>query len=89
MAKLSMDGKDIPVDAGASIIPACEQMDIPFGCKNGSCGTCLVEITQGGEFLTDKNEAESDMGIEGNQRLCCQCKIKQDAPADATVRIKV
>ena len=47
-----------------------------FGCQDGICGTCLSEVLSGMENLTEKTHAENDMGLEGSQRLMCQCKAK-------------
>lgn len=29
---------------------------LPFGCRDGECGTCLVSIEQGMEFISEINE---------------------------------
>jgi ferredoxin len=55
---------------------------LPFGCRNGECGTCVVEIVQGMEFLSEINEKEKKVLKEAgvgtskqNLRLSCQMKI--------------
>ncbi len=65
---------------------------LPFGCRDGECGTCVVEIEQGMEFLTDKTDKEVKVLKEvcsgtctPNSRLACQMKI--DKP-NGVIRIK-
>ncbi|MGZ3774920.1 MAG: 2Fe-2S iron-sulfur cluster-binding protein [Pseudobdellovibrionaceae bacterium] len=45
---------------------------------NGTCGSCLVQISEGLENLEERNEQEaeiaSDRGYKNNERLCCQIK---------------
>lgn len=53
---------------------------IPFGCRAGACGACVVEVLQGANALGDRNRDEArflaELGFEGEQfRLACQCRI--------------
>ena len=55
---------------------------LPFGCRDGECGTCVVSVESGMEFLsdmTDKEKAVMKMLNESNPkaRLSCQMKITQ------------
>ncbi|HLC96469.1 MAG TPA: 2Fe-2S iron-sulfur cluster-binding protein [Candidatus Nanoarchaeia archaeon] len=83
MAKIVLDDQEREVADGDQIKDACKDLGIAFGCEDGVCGTCLVEVDEGMENLTEPSEAEKNMGIEGNNRLCCQCKIK-----GGTVKLK-
>ncbi|MDR2080550.1 MAG: (2Fe-2S)-binding protein [Campylobacteraceae bacterium] len=65
---------------------------LPFGCRNGECGTCVVEIVQGMEFLSEINEKErkvlKEVGVgtsKQNLRLSCQMKIIKP---NGVIRIK-
>jgi len=63
---------------------------LPFGCRDGECGTCIVNIESGMEFLsdvTDKEKAVMKMLNETNPkaRLSCQMKIVQP---NGLVRLK-
>lgn len=57
------------------------QEAIPFGCRSGACGACLIEVVSGGiDALTPKGDAESAflsvLGYEGESyRLACQCRV--------------
>ena len=85
MAQLKTDdGKAQQVEDGAQIKEAAREFDVPFGCENGVCGTCQVEIIEGADNLNELNEQEIDMGLDEKNRLCCQTKIKS-----GTVTIRV
>ncbi|RMF06127.1 (2Fe-2S)-binding protein [Candidatus Woesearchaeota archaeon] len=71
------DGRREEVQDGESIKDACEKLGVPFGCSEGICGACEIEVVEGFENLSDKTQNEEDMGLEENRRLACQCKIKQ------------
>lgn len=65
---------------------------LPFGCRDGECGTCVVEIVQGMEYLTPLTDKEVKVLKEvcsgtctKNSRLSCQMKV---ALANGVVRIK-
>lgn len=78
MAKLifeeTKDEYDLPDNS--SIIEPCEEAGVPFACTEGVCGTCVIEVTEGMENLSEFNEAESDfLGELNTERLACQCKI--------------
>lgn len=53
---------------------------LPFGCRDGECGTCVVSIESGMEFLssvTDKEKSVMKMLNESSPkaRLSCQMKV--------------
>ena len=86
MAKLIFLNTDeeIEIPDGSDIKETCEQVGIPFACSEGVCGSCIIEITEGMDNLTDFTQAEKDfLGEMQNERLACQCKIKK-----GTVKIK-
>ena len=41
---------------------------LPFGCRDGQCGTCLVTIEQGMEFISELNEKEKKVIAEEKER---------------------
>jgi len=77
MAKLSRGKKIVSVKDGESTIAACERLGVPFGCYEGKCGSCEVEVVGGEENLLEKTEEEECMRLPPGHRLACQCKIKQ------------
>ena len=83
MAKIffedSEEEYDLPDDA--PIAEICEQAGVPFACTEGVCGTCVIEVTEGMENLSDFNQAESDffrrvrsrearLPVQNQKRLC-------------------
>ena len=85
MAKLVFNKCDeIEVADGSPIKGACEEFGVPFACEEGVCGTCVIEVEEGMDNLSDYTQEEEDfLGEKGSERLACQCKIKS-----GTVKIK-
>ena len=86
MAKLIFENTQEEVDLAdnSPIKDACEQAGIPFACSEGICGSCIIEVTEGMDNLSDFTQSEKDfLGEIDNERLACQCKIKK-----GTVKIK-
>jgi ferredoxin len=83
MAKLEMDGQEKEIPDGEPIKEASKEMGVVFGCEDGLCGTCMIEIEEGEDNLSELTEPEQSMGVDGKNRLACQCKIKS-----GTVKIK-
>jgi len=81
MATLEFDQSDeiIELPDGSPIAEICEEAGVPFACTEGVCGTCVIEVKQGHENLTEPTQEEKDFLGEGtsHERLACQCKIKQ------------
>lgn len=83
MAILKTDNKEVELVDGSPVMNAAEELGIAFGCRQGVCGTCKVEVVEGMENLEPKTQQELDLGLEGNERSMCQCKIKS-----GTVKIR-
>ncbi len=73
----SKTGKSIELAEGEPIREAIEKLGVPFGCEEGICGTCMIDILEGENNLTDLTEAEKDLMRDKRHRLACQCKIKK------------
>lgn len=90
MPKLRFEDSDnqYTLEADTPLQPSCEEEGIPFACREGVCGTCVIEVVEGNAHLTDYTEAEEDFfGPEGEQpveRLACQCRMK--GSGDVTAR---
>ena len=77
MANVIVDEEKVEVADGSEIQGACESLGIPFSCKEGVCGSCLVDVNEGKENLGELNDEEVAFGLGGKDaRLACQCKIK-------------
>lgn len=80
MAKLIFDHneEEIELTDDSPIAEACEEAGVPFACTEGVCGTCVIEIKEGKEHLSNPTKEEEDFLGEGtcDERLACQCRIK-------------
>ena len=77
--KFEHSGEEVELPEGAAIAEACEEAGVPFACTEGVCGTCVIEIKEGKENLSEPTQEEEDFLGEGTcrERLACQCKIKK------------
>ncbi|MBI5346284.1 MAG: (2Fe-2S)-binding protein [Chlamydiae bacterium] len=76
--------EEVELPDGSPIQEVCEKAGIPFACSEGICGSCIIEVIEGMNNLTDPTQAEKDFfGEVENERLACQCKIKK-----GTVKIR-
>ncbi len=53
---------------------------LPFGCRDGECGTCVVSVESGMEYMSEINEKEKAVLKTLNEsnpkaRLACQMKV--------------
>jgi ferredoxin len=79
MAKLIFEDnrEEFDLPDNSPITEACEEAGVPFACTEGVCGTCVVEVVEGMENLSEFNQAEADfLGELDRERLACQCRIK-------------
>ncbi len=79
MAKLifTNTGEEKDLEDGSPLIEACEEAGVPFACTEGVCGTCVIEVSEGMENLSDFTQEERDfLGDMNKERLACQCKIR-------------
>jgi len=86
MPKITFEttGQIAEVAAGSRVLDYCEAHPTPvaFGCRQGRCGTCAVEILDGADRLNPRSQNELNT-LEGrdnleNLRLCCQLEINGD-----------
>ena len=79
MAKITdkNTGKSIKIANSKPIKEACKKLGVPFSCEEGICGSCMIDIVEGEENLSQLTQEEKDMGRDRKHRLACQCKIKK------------
>ncbi|HTZ41878.1 MAG TPA: 2Fe-2S iron-sulfur cluster binding domain-containing protein [Candidatus Omnitrophota bacterium] len=70
-------GKSEELKEGENIRNAAEKLGIPFGCEEGICGTCMIDILEGEDNLSELTEQEKDLMRDKKHRLACQCRIKK------------
>ncbi|MBJ7449924.1 MAG: (2Fe-2S)-binding protein [Parachlamydiales bacterium] len=69
--------EEVELEDGSPIAEACEEAGVPFACTEGVCGTCVVEVCEGMDNLSEFTQEEQDfLGTLDKERLACQCKIK-------------
>ncbi|MCB1756744.1 MAG: 2Fe-2S iron-sulfur cluster binding domain-containing protein [Gammaproteobacteria bacterium] len=88
MAKASIKFEDIDqtvsVPAGTRVIEVSEKIGagIIYGCREGDCGTCMMEVTEGWNNLTTPSVLEEKVLKENmaarHNRLACQAQILGD-----------
>lgn len=79
MAKIIFENinEEKELEDGSPIKDVCESVGIPFACSEGVCGSCIIEVVEGMENLSNFTKAEKDFfGAMQDERLACQCKIK-------------
>lgn len=84
MAKSIIHFEDInvtvTVPAGTRVIEISEKVGsgITYGCREGDCGTCLMTVSSGAEFLSEPSVLEGKILRENfagkNDRLACQAQ---------------
>lgn len=76
---LEVDAAD---DANLRDVAQAEGSNIPFGCEQGICGTCLVSVPEGADHVSAIEDQEKEtleaMAAEPGQRLACQCRVHGD-----------
>lgn len=79
MAKLIFEntGEEKELEEGSELHESCEEAGVPFACTEGVCGTCVIEVVEGMENLSDFTQEERDfLGDQNCERLACQCRLK-------------
>ncbi|WP_353569937.1 2Fe-2S iron-sulfur cluster-binding protein [Candidatus Albibeggiatoa sp. nov. BB20] len=85
MAKAELTFKDInktvTVSTGERVIDVSEKegSGIVYGCKEGDCGTCIMDVLEGWENLNQPSVVEDKILRENaagrHQRLACQAQV--------------
>lgn len=77
MAKLILNEEEVELEDGVPLKEPCEEAGVPFACTEGVCGTCVIEVKEGMENLSEMTQEELDfLGETDDERLACQCNIK-------------
>jgi ferredoxin len=75
---------EVEIADGEKILDVCEKEGVPFACSEGVCGSCIIEVTEGMQNLSDPTQAEEDfLGEIQDERLACQCSLKS---GDVTIK---
>ncbi|WP_185234684.1 2Fe-2S iron-sulfur cluster-binding protein [Teredinibacter franksiae] len=73
----------LPVNTNLTSVEEYVDDEIPFSCRSGCCGSCVIEITSGEQKVSPATNDEitflDSLGYQGDAfRLACQCKILGD-----------
>ncbi len=73
-------GHQFDVDDGESILDAAmrQNIDLPYGCRGGACGSCVGYIVKGDIYYDDAPIALDDEMIASKQALFCIGKTHGD-----------
>lgn len=84
-------GKSKEIRAGATILAAANQVDVPIGqsCNgDGICGWCKIRILEGLDRMAPPSSLEArlirDKGFESDERAACLAKIRGDVTVTTT-----
>ena len=77
MAKVKYREEEVSVSGGSEMKAPCEKLGVPFRCKSGSCGSCMIEVLKGKENLSELTKQEKNLGMDEENRLACQCCIQK------------
>lgn len=62
-------------------------VNMPYSCRNGTCRTCLLQVTEGDVELVDPEACTiSPAELEANRRLLCMSLCHSDATFDRARR---
>lgn len=79
-ANVSFDIEPSQTILEASVIAG---INIPFGCRNGGCGSCKGKVITGEVFCEDyQQSAMTDAEKENGFTLCCQSYVSSDVELD-------
>lgn len=74
-------------DSTLSLIELIQEAGVasPYGCLVGSCGTCVVEVIQGEEFMVPRTQIEEDTLSRvtpevSATRLICRATLASNVP---------
>lgn len=83
--------KQISVSAGANLMDALLEHQIPVASScggDGVCGKCRIQILKGENHLTPANETEAFLAetnsLKKNERISCQTQILGDIEIDTS-----
>jgi len=76
---MEIEGYDaVDVDAGITLLEACEAHHIPMDSACGgfaACNSCRVDVLSGADRLSDRLDEEDPFLDSADQRLGCQARI--------------
>ena len=77
-------GQTVNVPAGSRVIEISDKIgsEIIYGCREGDCGTCMMQVVEGWNNLTEPSVLEQKVLKENmagrHVRLACQAQVLGD-----------
>ena len=60
-------------------------LNLPYGCRNGECGSCIATIKSGSYSYKAASEYTSQNKLENNHILLCQARASSDIEIEARI----
>lgn len=81
-----------PGEAIMDITDAHPAAAVPYSCRAATCGTCRVQVVEGGEALSVADEFELEVleifgDTPGKVRLCCQTRLVGGTADQVTLKV--
>ena len=81
-----------PGEAIMDITDASPAAEVPYSCRAATCGTCRVEVVEGGDALSEADEIELELlemfgDTPDRVRLCCQARLVPGHAERVTLRV--
>lgn len=79
VVELARSGKEISIQPEESILDALEMegIDVPWGCREGLCGTCEVAVISGTPRHYDRVLSEEQKRCNKSVIVCCSRSVTQ------------
>ena len=70
---LSRSGRTVYVSEGTTILDAllAENVDVPYSCKEGTCGTCETRVLEGTPDHRDVVLSDAERRSNSTMMICC------------------
>lgn len=86
--RLHPSGKTFEVDGEASILEQALQAGIvlPYGCKNGACGSCKTQVLSG-SFVQDPHQPQALTAAEQARGIALICRARASSDLELQARV--
>ena len=87
-AKLTKQNITFIINENESILDAAIRQghNLPYGCRNGECGSCIAEITDGTFFYSGTNPEYLQQETSNEKKvLLCQARVSSDVEINARI----
>ncbi len=81
MVRVVIGHVEMSVEGPALLADVCDDLRaaVHFSCRDGNCGTCVIEVLEGRDKLVPEGELEARTkkvyGVDQHDRLACLVRI--------------